>query len=56
MILKNLRAAGREVLIARSGDQKLLLGEKINPVLVPEKWLNRRVRYSSRRGAGPLRP
>jgi CubicO group peptidase (beta-lactamase class C family) len=32
---------GREVLIARSGDQKLLLGEKINPVPVPEKWLKR---------------
>jgi hypothetical protein len=32
---------GREVLIARSGDQELLLGEKINPVPVPEKWLKR---------------
>jgi len=32
---------GHEVLIARSGDQELLLGEKINPVPVPEKWLKR---------------
>ena len=40
MILKYMEAAGREVLIVRSGDQKLLLGEKINPV--PEKWLERK--------------
>lgn len=31
----------REVLIARLGDQELLLGEKIGPVPVPEKWLKR---------------
>jgi len=39
--LSRASIGGREVLIARLGNQELLLGEKINPVPVPEKWLKR---------------
>ena len=39
--LSRAAIGGREVLIARWGDQALLLGEKINPVPVPDQWLKR---------------
>jgi CubicO group peptidase (beta-lactamase class C family) len=38
------RVAGREVLVARSGDQDMLLGEKIKPLFnmpMPEQWVGR---------------
>ncbi len=37
--------AGREILKARSGSQELLVGEKINTIPVPEKWLRRTGEY-----------
>jgi len=32
---------GREVVVAKSGEKKVVLGEKISPVPVPEVWLDR---------------
>ena len=39
--LSRARIAGREVLIAQTGAQQLLVGERIEPVTIPNAWLER---------------
>jgi CubicO group peptidase (beta-lactamase class C family) len=49
--LSRTRVSGRELLLAHSGGQKLVIGEKIAPVPIPGAWLKRTGEYEIVNGA-----